>query len=63
METTQIQRRYLSYAESEDYTGLHRVTLWRAVRDGLLKKSGTGRAVKFRLEDLDRFMSGETEEE
>jgi hypothetical protein len=28
------ERRYLSYTESEVYTGLHRVTLWRAARSG-----------------------------
>jgi urocanate hydratase len=36
MEVT-VERAYLRYSEAETYTGLHRVTLWRAVRDGRLK--------------------------
>lgn len=56
MEAT-VERAYLRYSEAETYTGLHRVTLWRAVRRGQLKPSGYGSAVRFRVEDLDRFMS------
>jgi excisionase family DNA binding protein len=56
MESTTIERKYLRYAEAEHYTGLQRVTLWRAVRDGKLRVSGYGRAVRFRVEDLDEFM-------
>jgi excisionase family DNA binding protein len=56
MEPATIERKYLRYAEAEQYTGLQRVTLWRAVRDGQLKVSGYGRAVRFRIEDLDEFM-------
>ncbi len=57
MEAT-VERAYLRYREAETYTGLHRVTLWRAVRDGRLRASGYGSAVRFRVEDLDAFMSG-----
>jgi excisionase family DNA binding protein len=57
MEPTSIERKYLRYAEAEQYTGLQRVTLWRAVRDGKLKVSGYGRAVRFRVDHLDDFMS------
>ena len=60
MEATTVGRGYLRYGEAETYTGLHRVTLWRAVRDGRLKASGYGSAVRFRLEDLDEFMSGKS---
>jgi excisionase family DNA binding protein len=56
MEAT-VERAYLRYSEAETYTGLHRVTLWRAVRDGRLKASGYRTAVRFRIEDLDAFMS------
>jgi excisionase family DNA binding protein len=45
------------YAGAEEYTTLHRITLWRAVRDGRLKASGYGRAVRFHVEDLEAFMS------
>ena len=58
METSTVERRYLRYGEAEKYVGLHRVTLWRAVRDGKLRASGCGTAVRFRIEDLDEFMSG-----
>ena len=57
MESTTVGRRYLRYGEAEYYTGLHRVTLWRAVRDGKLRASGVGRAIRFDVRDLDRFMS------
>lgn len=56
MEATSAKSPYLDYAEAEDYTTLHRVTLWRAVEAGKLKVSGYGRAVRFRVEDLDEFM-------
>ena len=46
-----IDSPYMDYAGAERYTTLHRVTLWRAVRDGKLKASGYGRAVRFRRED------------
>ena len=52
-----IERRYLRYSGAEQYTSLNRVTLWRAVRDGRLKTSGYGRAVRFDVRDLDQFMA------
>lgn len=58
MEAT-VERAYLRYSEAEKYTGLHRVTLWRAVRDGRLRACGYKSAVRFRVKDLDAFMSGE----
>jgi excisionase family DNA binding protein len=58
MEATRVERPYLTYAEAESYTGLHRVTLWRAVRDHRLKASGYGRAIRFHVRHLDAFMSG-----
>ena len=58
MEATTVERTYLRYSEAETYTGLHRVTLWRAVKSGRLRASGYGTAVRFRVEDLDDFMSG-----
>lgn len=56
MEATPVERPYLTYAEAERYTGLHRVTLWRAARDGRLKTSGYGRAIRFHVRDLEAFM-------
>ncbi len=57
MNKSGVERTYWRYEEAEQYTGLHRVTLWRAVKDGRLKASGYGRAVRFRREDLDAFMT------
>jgi excisionase family DNA binding protein len=57
MEATTTKSPYLDYAQAEAYTTLHRVTLWRAVRDGRLKTSGYGRAVRFHIKDLDEFMN------
>jgi excisionase family DNA binding protein len=56
MEPTAANSPYLDYTRAEAYTTLHRATLWRAVRDGRLKASGYGRAVRFHIKDLDEFM-------
>ncbi len=56
MEATTIERTYLSYEEAEIFTGLHRVTIWRAVRAGELKASGSGRGVRFSRDELRRWM-------
>lgn len=60
MEASTVERPYLTYAEAERYTGLHRVTLWRAVRESRLKASGYGRAVRFHVRDLEAFMERKT---
>jgi excisionase family DNA binding protein len=56
MEAATIQRQYLTYEEASQYTNISAVTLWRAVRDGRLRPAGPGRAVRFRRDELDRFM-------
>ena len=56
MEAIGTKSPYFDYTGAEEYTNLHRVTLWRAVEAGKLKVSGYGRAVRFRVEDLDEFM-------
>lgn len=61
MEAATVERAYLTYAEAERFTSLHRVTLWRAVRDGNLRASGYGRAVRFHVRDLEAFMSARGE--
>jgi excisionase family DNA binding protein len=48
---------YLTVKQAEEYTTLHRVTLWRAVRLGRLQVSGYGRAVRYHVKDLDEFMT------
>lgn len=57
MEAATVQRPYLTYDEAGKYTGVSRVTLWRAVRDGRLQPAGPGRVVRFHKDELDRFMS------
>jgi excisionase family DNA binding protein len=56
METAAVQHPYLTYEEAAQYTNISPVTLWRAVRDGRLKPTGPGRAVRFHKGELDRFM-------
>jgi excisionase family DNA binding protein len=56
MQTT-VQAGYLDYSEAERYTHLNRVTLWRLVKSGDLKASKVERAVRFKVTDLDAFMS------
>jgi len=59
MEATGANSPYFDYAGAEEYTTLHRVTLWRAVKEGRLKASGYGRAVRFHVRDLDEFMTSQ----
>jgi excisionase family DNA binding protein len=56
MEATTVKPAYLTYAEAERFTGLHRVSIWRAVRSGQLKASGSGRGVRFSRDELIRWM-------
>jgi excisionase family DNA binding protein len=59
--TETTEQAWLSFRESAAYTGLHRVTLWRAVKRGELRAGGSGRAVRFEKAELDRWMrSGST---
>lgn len=57
MEATPPKSPYLDYEAASLYCNLHRVSLFRAVRDGRLKASGYGRAVRFHVKDLDEFMT------
>lgn len=58
-----VEREFLSYREAEIYTGLHRVTLWRAMKENRLKASGYGRAVRFSRTALDEFMGGDKQDQ
>jgi excisionase family DNA binding protein len=62
MEAATEQRSYLTYKEAAQYTNVSAVTLWRAVRDGRLKPTGPGRAVRFHKDELDRFMHSRGDE-
>jgi excisionase family DNA binding protein len=57
MEATTVKPAYLTYSEAERFTGLHRVSIWRAVRSGQLKASGSGRGVRFGRDELIRWMN------
>jgi excisionase family DNA binding protein len=62
MAAATVQGPYLTYEESAQYTNVSAVTLWRAVRDGRLKPTGPGRAVRFHKDELDRFMHSRDDE-
>lgn len=51
-----VTPKYLTYTQAEVYTSLSRVTLWRAVKKGQLQSCGYGKAVRFTVEELDKFM-------
>ncbi len=56
MEATVTDSPYLTYGEAADYCRVNRTTLWRAVKAGQLRESGPGSAVRFRRDELDRWM-------
>jgi excisionase family DNA binding protein len=56
MEATVTESPYLDYGQAAAYCNVDRTTLWRAVKAGHLRASGPGRAVRFRRDELDRWM-------
>lgn len=56
METAAVERVWLNYPEAKERTGLSSTTLWRALRAGELRASGSGRGIRFHRDELDRFM-------
>ena len=56
MENLGVQREWLAYPDAEKYSGLSRVTLWRAIGRGELKAARVGRAVRISRKDLEAFM-------
>jgi excisionase family DNA binding protein len=56
MEATTTDSPYLTYGEASAYCRVNRSTLWRAVKAGRLQQYGPGTAVRFRRDELDRFM-------
>jgi excisionase family DNA binding protein len=58
MEATVRDSPYLTYGEAADYCRVNRSTLWRAVKQGSLRASGPGTAVRFRRDELDAWMGG-----
>ena len=60
METAE-QSPYLDYGQAAAYVNVNRVPIWRAVKAGDLRASGPGKAVRFRRDELDRWMNRRNE--
>ena len=56
MKATVVNSPYLIYEEAARYCNVERTTIWRAVKAGRLQASGPGTAVRFHLNELDRWM-------
>lgn len=50
-------RVWMNTKEAADYAGVDPATLWRARRRGELKAGGTGRAVRIRRDEIDRWLA------
>ena len=57
MQATVVESPYLNYAQAAAYCNVERTTLYRAMKAGRLKASGPGTAVRFRVDELHRWMS------
>lgn len=56
MEATATEAAYLTYEQAAAYCNVERTTIYRAVKAGRLRASGPGTAVRFRRDELDRWM-------
>ena len=59
METTNAATEpspYMTYKEAANYCRCDRTTIYRAVKAGHLLAAGPGMAVRFRRDELDRWM-------
>jgi excisionase family DNA binding protein len=55
--TSAEARRYLSYTDAAEYTGLSRHSIWRASKRGEISPIRVGTAVRWDRADLDRWLS------
>jgi excisionase family DNA binding protein len=55
-----VQQEWISYPESERYSGLSHTTLWRYVSSGEIKAARVGRSVRIHFPSLRRFMEERT---
>jgi excisionase family DNA binding protein len=53
---TAVEREWLSYKESQEFTGLGRTTLWSLVSQRLVPAAKVGRSVKISKEGLQEYM-------
>ena len=56
MEATNTDTPYFTYEEAARYCNVERTTIYRAMKVGRLRASGPGSAVRFRVDELDRWM-------
>ena len=56
MEASTTDTAYLTYEQAARYCNVERTTIYRAMKAGRLKASGPGSAVRFRVDELDRWM-------
>lgn len=52
---------YLDYKRAAAYCNVDRTTLWRATKSDRLRASGPGKAVRFHVDELDRWMQSRNE--
>jgi len=48
---------FFDYTQAAIYCNVNRTTIWRAVKAGHLQASGPGRAVRFHIDELTRWMN------
>lgn len=56
-QATVTEKRFLNYREAAVYCGLSETTIWRSLKSGALRASGSGRGIRFDVKELDRWMA------
>ncbi len=57
MQTEAIRRKWGTYRQAEEMSGLSRTTLWRLISSKEVEAAKVGRAVRINLHSLDAYMS------
>lgn len=52
-----MTRKWGTYRQAEEMSGLSRTTLWRLISSGEVEAAKVGRAVRINLQSLDAYMS------
>ncbi len=53
---TDVERQWLSYKETQAFTGLGRTKLWELICSGEVEAAKVGRAVRINRHGLDEYM-------
>ena len=53
---TDVERQWLSYKETQAFTGLGRTKLWKLICSGEVEAAKVGRAVRINRRGLDEYM-------